>query len=408
MLPPSFPQKKSNRAAIAWALLSQSIWVPVFVIDSQDQLTAKNSDYDFASTAKLPYQDLSNLNRIHLLNSPSTDSGILIARTRSAKISSGIVLNAVESRSRQLISVNSDSPSPISSHHPIFFAPPSPPPLSSSLETALLIKQGLTHQDPPSNFGTPQNHVSSDFIKRLYSRADLLGGTLTLRDLNEPDMPPIARAERAQWTRSGDPLSPIPHIWRESMRKALHSLTFKGQQESERVGQASAENLSIDTARIVHVPSRRVKRAADVPLAIQSDGSVDILNNPDDPAVIEEIKSWSASQQPPSKGRISPAVVHLHPLSPVESSSLPPAQAFTKAHLSLDQENGGATRTSSKASFTPPASSEPSSTQASIPAPPPPQAPVQLSVNTGSEPAPQPQAAVVSNSMVITNGEAKP
>ena len=192
------------------------------------------------------------------------------------------------------------------------------------------------------------------------------------------------------------------------MRKALHSLTFKGQQESERVGQASAENLSIDTARIVHVPSRRVKRAADVPLAIQSDGSVDILNNPDDPAVIEEIKSWSASQQPPSKGRISPAVVHLHPLSPVESSSLPPAQAFTKAHLSLDQENGGATRTSSKASFTPPASSEPSSTQASIPAPPPPQAPVQLSVNTGSEPAPQPQAAVVSNSMVITNGEAKP
>jgi hypothetical protein len=409
MLPPTFPHQKTNRAAVAWALIGQSVWIPVFVINSQDQLISKTTDYDFSGSSKLPYQDLSRLQNTNLLNSPALKTGTLISKSQSSEISSGIVLNAVEPSSRQLISVKSGVSSPISFQNPSFFAPSPPPPSSSSSETALLIKPGLINRENRSNFGGRNRQFSSDFIQRLYNRADLLGGTVTLRDLNEPEMPPIARAERAQWIRTGDPLAPIPQIWRESMRKALHNLTFKGQQEAGRVGEAASEILSIDTARIVHVPSKRLKRAADVPLAIQSDGSVDILNNPDDPAVLEEIKSWSASQQPPSKGRMTPAVVHLHPLSPIEGRSLVSAQASTKASLRLDQEPGAKTRATSKAPSTPPASFEPSSIQPSTapPAPVPPLASVQSSVDLRSEPPPQPQAVDVSNATVISNGEAK-
>lgn len=410
MLPPNAPQQKSNRTAIAWALISQSIWVPAFLINSQDQLTAKNSDYNFTNTAKLPYQDFSNLDRSNLLLSPSPTTGSLISKTQTSQISSGIVLNAVEPSDRQLLSVRSDSFYPFSARHSTFFAPTPPPPSASSVGTALFIKPGLIHDGAPTTPEAPKNQTSSDYLKRLYSRADLLGGTLTLRDLDEPDMPPIARAERAQWVRSGDPLAPIPQIWRESMRKALHSLTFKGQQNAEKVDQSPAEYLSIDTARIVHVPSKRLKRAADVPLALQSDGSVDILNNPDDPAVVEEINNWSASQKPPSKGRMTPAVVHLHPLSPVESSSLPPASGSTKVNPGFEQRLGSETEGKAMHPFAPAASSESSSTQQSTPspAPQPPEASVQPAGDLSSEPPPQPQSVDVSNSSVISIGEVKP
>lgn len=410
MLPPSFPQQKSNRAAVAWALIGQSVWIPVFIINSQDQLTSKNTDYDFTNTSKLPHQDLSSLHSANLLIPPSLDNGSLISKSQSTKISTGIVLNAIEPSSRQLISVKSENSSPTSFRNSAFFAPSPPPPSSSLVETALLIKPLSVNHEIQSHYeGSKKNQFSADFVKRLYNRADLLGGTLTLRDLNEPEMPPIARAERAQWIRTGDPLAPIPKIWRESMRKALHSLTFKGQQEAGRVGQTASENLSIDTARIIHVPSKRLKRAADVPLAIQSDGSVDILNKPDDPAVLDEIKSWSASQQLPSKGRMTPAVVHLHPLSPIESPFLPSAQDSTKANPKFGQEVGAAPGATSKVPFTPPGSSEPSSIQAKTPSPAPPQASMQPPVDLGSEPAPlQPQAVDVSNATVINNGEAKP
>lgn len=98
------------------------------------------------------------------------------------------------------------------------------------------------------------------------------------------------------------------------MRRALHSLTH--QRESipgEKSGRGDS-SVSLDPARLVHVPSTKIRRASQVPLALQADGSVDILNQPDDPAIIEEINRWSAKQQLPAKGKIRPAVVHLHPM----------------------------------------------------------------------------------------------
>jgi hypothetical protein len=78
-------------------------------------------------------------------------------------------------------------------------------------------------------------------------------------------------------------------------------------------------------ARHVHIPSRRIASATEVPLALQSDGSIDILSRPKEPAVIEEIRDWSAGQRPPSAGSVSPAVVHLHPVS--EEIPLQPSAA---------------------------------------------------------------------------------
>ena len=108
------------------------------------------------------------------------------------------------------------------------------------------------------------------------------------------------------------------------MRRALATLPMPS-------GQAP----QLNQARHVHVPSTRVSRPTEVPLALQSDGSVDILSRPDTDAVVEEIRDWSARQTPPSEGSVAPALVHLHPVSDAQPlrpsaadlSAAPPAEA---------------------------------------------------------------------------------
>jgi hypothetical protein len=101
------------------------------------------------------------------------------------------------------------------------------------------------------------------------------------------------------------------------MRRALKSLINDVGSAGVKTGDRPKENLLIDSARFVHVPSLKIRRASEVPLALQADGTVDILNRPDDPAVIDEINRWSVRQKLPAKGKISPAVVHLHPMEPL-------------------------------------------------------------------------------------------
>jgi hypothetical protein len=174
-------------------------------------------------------------------------------------------------------------------------------------------------------------HGSSDSSSLLqpqpllgsYSRAELLGGSLGLGDLRAGSMPPLALAERARWARSADPLAPLPSPWREPMRKAIGEMP-KNQKT----------DLAISGARVVHVPSTRVKRSTVVPLALQPDGSVDILTQPDNPAVVEEIRQWSARQSASGQGGVTAAVVHLEPLPESPRPLTPPmlgARAGTSA-----------------------------------------------------------------------------
>jgi len=136
-------------------------------------------------------------------------------------------------------------------------------------------------------------------------------------------MPPLAMAERARWQRSGDPLAPLPGAWREPMRRALHGLsTSKGVANS------------VTAARVVHVPSLRVRQSTPVPLAVQPDGSVDILTKPDNPVVVDEIRQWSSRQPTSGQAGVTAAVVHLEPLPEAPREPQPaPTQTSTAAPI---------------------------------------------------------------------------
>jgi len=307
-------RKCSTKSSVAWALLSQAIWLPVFLIDTHDRWFSSSRPSQQKSLAQgsgdIRAAKIGDavLNRIQIEKS-GNGHGFKLNNQAT-----GILLNATGYRNRSLSPL---SPSPTSSvqglPHPItaYVLPSSPslrglsprfeaPPVSSI--KSLHASHGL--------------HSSLLRLDHFYSSADLLGGSISLRDLNEVDMPPVARAERAQWSRSKDPLAPIPAVWRESMRVALQGLSAQSSSQTSINSLNHHLLLRLDQARVVHVPSSKVRHTSQVPLAIQSDGTVDILSHTDDPAIVDEIKNWSSKQTLPSNGRMVPAVVHLHPLPP--------------------------------------------------------------------------------------------
>ena len=326
------PNQKVNKKAIAWALFSQSIWLPVLFTDTQDQIASNNSDYDFSGVAaNIPHQNLPK--QISLAKSLDHSTVGLLAQSSKVTETNGVILNAALPKERSIHSKLESINSPVSFSSPVAFStsilPPSSP-VALSLNSRKFEPKSLAPAERANEL------PPSDLLRRLYSRSDLLGGNLTLGDLNEPLMPPLARAERAQSTRTGDPLSTIPQMWREPMRKALRSLSDNLKPLSGPVSSRSTGVITVEQARVIHVPSSRVKRFSEVPLALQSDGTVDILNSPDDPEVVEEIKTWSSKQQLPAKGRMAPAVVHLHPLPKQEQ--VPASEKVTKSDLKLPQE----------------------------------------------------------------------
>jgi hypothetical protein len=86
---------------------------------------------------------------------------------------------------------------------------------------------------------------------------------------------------------------------------------------------------SVTAARVVHVPSLRVQKSTPVPLAVQSDGSVDILTKPDNPAVVDEIRQWSSRQSTSGQPGVTAAVIHLEPLPEAPRNPEPPQARTT-------------------------------------------------------------------------------
>jgi hypothetical protein len=82
------------------------------------------------------------------------------------------------------------------------------------------------------------------------------------------------------------------------------------------------KTAKLQQGRVIYVPSTRVSKPTQVPLAVQADGTVDVLSQPDDPAVIEDIKEWSSRQPTQAPGSVTPTVVNLHPI-PAEVRSTP-------------------------------------------------------------------------------------
>ena len=326
----SSPQFPVNLRSIAWALLSQTIWIPLVALDAHDRWQANNYELDLERdfiSSRSAFPDRRGL------NSPDQQSGTDTKAKQSAdpvrKPSSGLVVGRADSPLDPLLnrpiqrSLDVSSAPPSSSSAPListgnsaFFNPTLRPPSVNAVRRSSSLK--------PTRLSKPSTSKPSTPLMATFTGSDLLGGTLTLSDLDSPAMPPLARAERASWARSGDPMAPLPVIWRDPVRKALDTLPNPARY--------------VAPARVVHVPSTRVTRSTSVPLAIQSDGSVDILSQPDSPEVVEEIESWSNRQSAPPQNTVAPAVVHLEPLpedpkplsmntrtlSPPESQTSPP------------------------------------------------------------------------------------
>ena len=343
------PQPAINPRSVGWALLSQTIWLPLVAIHLHDR---------WKEQARLASPPTAASLRMNEPGQPFQPLPEPKAATASLpRIDPGVVLG---SASRSVGSLIGRAIHPAGS-------PAALPQPSRSAGTLL-----ATASDPAPAFslatqstqGSAGNFLSaSPFRNPLqgsFTRSELLGGTITLNDLQTPMMPPLAAAERARWANSSDPLEPLPQPWRDPMRKALQQLP--------------SAHHSIDTARIVHVPSSRISRSTVVPLAIQSDGSVDILNRPDNAAVVEEIEAWSSQQASPQKGRVAPTVVHLDPLPAAPSKT---ATATTPAPLPSASGPPIETR-----SATPQAS--PSVPSATLPAPAPAPAPSPAPLETSS------------------------
>lgn len=293
---------------VAWALLSQALWLPLLAVDLQDRWSSR--------VEKLTPRPGGSTGTLALLSpQPAGSASLAPAQPPSASglTSSGLLLGSSPLGRTPGTVADAFAPNPPMAAGTSGALSGSPVPAAPSSRTALALLPG------------PSSPSAVALSAGGFSRAELLGGAITLADLQEGTMPPMALAERGRLILSGDPLAALPEPWREPMRRALSSLPG-----------ASGQAPRLNQARHVHVPSSRISRPTEVPLALQSDGSVDILSRPDTEAVVQEIRDWSARQTPPSEGSVAPALVHLHPVEEAEplrpsaadlSGTPPPAAA---------------------------------------------------------------------------------
>jgi len=307
-------RRSTPNTALAWALLSQTIWLPLMALDLHDRWQAQIREQQEIAEAALrrsPKETIPQTQRpgaATTANGKLTDTGLLLGSARRSPLNPS-------NRSDLLSEPNLDG-----------FAPSVPSPTASRGATSnpaiasAAARRGDRDQ-PRARGGSPlviSNTGWQPSLLHTFNRAELLGGTIGLRDLNSAPMPPLAMAERARWQGSGDPLAPLPGAWREPMRRALHGLAA-----------SKGAPASVTAARVVHVPSLRVQKSTPVPVAVQSDGSVDILTKPDNPAVVDEIRQWSSRQSTSGQPGVTAAVVHLEPLPEAPSNPAPPVARAT-------------------------------------------------------------------------------
>jgi hypothetical protein len=302
-------------SAVAWALLTQSLWLPLVGIDIHDRWQAESRRSrplllpQAELAASLPPSPL--LNPSDLAPSPSDPRSKISARGFLLGASSP----AAHAQVGHLLDRYDESVQ-----------------AGQDAMTRRPIKVAL--QTFPSTSGgsrsSAKGHLASasgyDLLQRSFTPAELLGGSLTLQDLQAEPIPAVALSERARLARSSDPLAPLPQAWREPMRRALNAINIPSPLQPP---------AQLEAARVVHVPSMKVSRAIAVPLALQSDGSVDLLSKPEDPAVLEAIRGWSGRQDPPALGRVAPAIVHVEPLK-----ELPPLRSTTGKAQPAAQASG--------------------------------------------------------------------
>jgi len=291
-----------NTKAVAWALLSQSLWLPLVGIDLHDRWQSESRR---SRPLALPQAELAASLPPTLLPNPD-DLAPHSPDGRFKTSASGVLLGASSPATHAQVGHildGADEAVPVGqaamTNRPFNFALQAPSPTPGGARSAAT--------------GPLASASGYDLLQRSFTPAELLGGPLSLKDLQAEPIPAVALSERARLARSSDPLAPLPQAWREPMRRALNAINIPSPLKPP---------AQLEAARVVHVPSIKVLRATAVPLALQSDGSVDLLAKPDDPAVLEAIRGWSGRQDLPASGRVAPAIVHVEPLK-----ELPPLRS---------------------------------------------------------------------------------
>jgi hypothetical protein len=302
-------------SAVAWALLSQSLWLPLVGIDFHDRWQAESRR---SRPLVLPQAELAaSLPPSPLLN-PS-DLAPLPSDPRSKISARGFLLGASSPAAHAQVGhiLDRDDESVHAGQDAMTRRP---------FKVALQSFPSTSAGSRSSANGHLASASGYDLLQRSFTPAELLGGSLTLQELQAESIPAVALSERARLARSSDPLAPLPQAWREPMRRALNAINIPSPLQPP---------AQLEAARVVHVPSMKVSRAIAVPLALQSDGSVDLLSKPEDPALLEAIRGWSGRQDPPALGRVAPAIVHVEPLK-----ELPPLRSTTGKAQPAPQASG--------------------------------------------------------------------
>ena len=300
------PTRSAVPSAVAWALLSQTVWLPLVAIDLHDHWQARiREQQEIAAAATRVAKQPDQLAAI---------SGA--ARTGGTRTTTGVLLGTaskgLETASRSLEEAGAvhtipAGDGPGSRPGQILTTPRDP----RSRPLPVAHRQAEAPSPGPLKFRAI-SEPRGGLLSASFNRSELLGGSLSLADLQRPAMPSLALAERARWAGSSDPLAPLPIDWREPMRKAIRALP------------GPASRGQITAARVVHIPSIRVRRSTPVPLAVQGDGSVDILSRPEDPAVVDEIRQWSRRQSPSPGTGVTAAIIHLEPIPEAPAVLTPP------------------------------------------------------------------------------------
>jgi len=306
-----------NTKAVAWALLSQSLWLPLVGIDFHDRWQAESRR---SRPLVLPQAELAaSLPPPPLLN--PADPARLSPGPRSNSSARGFLLGASSPAAHAQVGQLLDGADESVQIGQIGQDPITRRPFKVALQSFPSTSGG----SQSSANGQLASATGYDLLQRSFTPAELLGGVLTLGDLQTEPIPAVALSERARLARSSDPLAPLPQAWREPMRRALNAINIPSPLQPP---------AQLEAARVVHVPSMKVSRAIAVPLALQSDGSVDLLSKPEDPAVLEAIRGWSGRQDPPALGRVAPAIVHVEPLKELPPLRSTAGTAQPAAHAS--------------------------------------------------------------------------
>lgn len=138
------------------------------------------------------------------------------------------------------------------------------------------------------------SHTDTFFTQ--LSKADGLGGEVTLKTLDEPLMPIAAKAERLQQQRSQDRLSALPRHWREPLRQEL------------------ASRPSVSKVTTVRLPVKDLDQRHEVPVIIDENGRAEGFSQPADAKAKAAVENWMSRQKPAESGTVAVMVVTAEPL----------------------------------------------------------------------------------------------